>query len=119
MRCWAAAGLLGIAACLGGAPAHAQQGAPMQLFGFERMRCSAWLANRSTEIEGETFVIAFWAGMNFKNPTIHDVGREMDMRGIWEAVKQACRSDPTMTVLDATTRTYDRLQGQRRQGAVP
>jgi hypothetical protein len=104
--------LLGLCACLGTAMAHAQQGPPMQLFGFERMRCSAWLADHRMEIEGETWVIAFWAGMNFENARSHQVGLGMNMKSIWDAVKLVCRDEPATTVLDATIRTYNRLQGQ-------
>lgn len=69
--------------------------------------CASWLASRSSESDGITWLLGMWTGLNLFNlEDHHTVGSSTDGMGIYGEVKKVCAETPSMSLANATLSAY-------------
>jgi hypothetical protein len=81
-------------------------------FGIGSMPCSTWLDMPTHRIDGNSWVLGLFTGLNLTMPK-HDVGTAMGGDGVIEEVWNACKTHPEKSLVDATTGVWSRLANDR------
>ncbi len=81
-------------------------------FGARNFSCANWTPDH--ELEMEAWILEFWSGMNGLNPRNREAGHMTDAKGVIESVRQECRLDPSLEVINAPEYVYRRLQSKGR-----
>lgn len=92
------------------ATAAAEQPRRVFVMGMGRSSCATWLADASSEAEGNVWLLGFWTGSNVGNSKAGTVGHSTDARGILGSVKKKCLEDPAATVFSVASDLFDQFQ---------
>ena len=77
------------------------------MFGIGRMSYAHWLSTNDKRLQGESWLLGFWSGMNAADGApSSDVGHGTDGLGILGEVTLICRAHPSERLGEATMEAY-------------
>jgi hypothetical protein len=79
------------------------------VLGIGARSCAYWLSTPPARNEGRIWIMGFWSGWNLANDRDHQVGRHTDVDGKVALVQKECDRDPSMTLMNATARAYNKM----------
>jgi hypothetical protein len=80
--------------------------------------CAKWQSSRVEEIHGLNWLLGWWSAANQLNAGYTGkpgtVGNSTDGMGVIGEVKLLCQQQPSLSLLDATSRVYRRFEDEGR-----
>lgn len=105
---------LAVSVALGAIPlAHADNA---MIFGIGYSSCAIWTSDPDNEMQASVWVLGYWSGLNapLQLSESTSVGKSTDAYGIIAEVKLVCKNKPSISIINATIETYQRLKREGR-----
>ncbi len=83
-------------------------------FGMGLGSCSHWLADPTSQRDGDNWLLGFWSALNVFNAARHDVGLRTDGDGRFGEVRSVCLAHPSMSLQEATETAYQTVMAAGR-----
>jgi hypothetical protein len=74
--------------------------------GIGEKSCAHWQSSPARQAEGAAWVLGYWTGFDDMEQLAESSGKDLGEQGIIAAVKKTCESAPSMSLREATSRTY-------------
>jgi hypothetical protein len=80
--------------------------------GIAHRSCAFWLESVANQNAGNHWIGGFWTGLNVYS--LQDVGHTIDPEGVFGEIEKVCRENPSMHIITATRRIYEKMEAQHR-----